>query len=306
MSSTVFHRNPALHPAFLALSVAFHLAAIVGYIWYSKWKPATPPLPIENIIEVTMFEPDQPAIETSSENVPVVEPPQPEPVVEPPEPVVEPAPDPIVEPTPEPVVEPPPPPPEEITVAPKEEPPPPPKPKTREELLRERIQNAPISKDPPKQPPKQPQQQQQRRQQTDEVARRMQERVNQTANSFKPSVTASPARSVVGVSSAQMSRYQAYMSNCATPKIASLWNQHGPSGLDIVPKPAVITFVVEPSGKVISYVISTRSDSNAVNQGAEALGRALMQQGLPPFQKVGLTTEKNAPLTINFTLKYES
>ncbi|MBQ4480709.1 MAG: hypothetical protein II943_08730 [Victivallales bacterium] len=291
MSSTVFHRNPALHPVFLALSVALHLAAIVGYIWYSKWKPAMPPLPIENIIEVTMFELDQSASALPQESIPVVEPT--------PEPVVEPTPEPVVEPTPEPVVEPTPP--EETTVAAEEELPLP-KPKTREELLRERIENAPMSKDPPKTPQKPRRQQQQ---QTDEAIRRIQERVSQTANSVKPKVATSSGGKVVGVSAAQMSRYQAYMSNCATPKLASLWNQYGPSGLDIVPKPATLTLVVEPSGRVSSYVISARSDSAAVNQGADAVGKALMQQGLPPFKQVGLATEGNASLTINFTLKYE-
>ena len=309
MSSTVSHRNPALHPAFLTLSVALHVAVFVGYIWYSKWKPTAPALPIQEIIEVTMFELEQPTSGTPQESPQVVEP-QPEPVVEPepivepqPEPVVEP--EPIVEPQPEPVVEPEPPPPEEITVAPKEELPPPPKPKTREEILRERIQNAPMSKEQPKPAQKPPQQTQQPRQPTEETSRRIQERLNQTANSFKPSISASSSGKVVGVSAAQMSRYQAYTSTCVTPKLASLWNQHGPSGLDIVPKPAVLTFVVAPSGQVISYVISTRSDSAAVNQGAEALGKALTQQGLPPFQQVGLTTEGNAPLTFTFTLKYD-
>ena len=281
MSSTVSHRNPALHPAFLTLSVALHVAVFVGYIWYSKWKPTAPALPIQEIIEVTMFELEQPTSGTPQES------PQ------------------VVEPQPEPVVEPEPPPPEEITVAPKEELPPPPKPKTREEILRERIQNAPMSKEQPKPAQKPPQQTQQPRQPTEETSRRIQERLNQTANSFKPSISASSSGKVVGVSAAQMSRYQAYTSTCVTPKLASLWNQHGPSGLDIVPKPAVLTFVVAPSGQVISYVISTRSDSAAVNQGAEALGKALTQQGLPPFQQVGLTTEGNAPLTFTFTLKYD-
>ena len=32
---------------------------------------------------------------------------------------------------------------------------------------------------------------------------------------------------------------------------------------------------------------------------------ALMKEGLPPFRQVGLTTEGNAALTIDFTLKYE-
>ena len=303
MSSGVFHRNPALHPFFLLMSVALHVAIFVGWLWYSKWKPATPPPPIMEIIEVTMFEMTPTNTEVVQESTPIEEPPKPEPVAEP-EPVVEPPkPNPSVE--PEPVVEPPPPPKveEPPKVAQKEEPPPPPKPKTREERLRERLKNAPISNNPPPTSKPQPQQPQQRK--TDDAARRIQERLNQTASSLKTRVNAAPSRNVIGVSAAQMSRYQAYMANSVTPKIASLWNQFGPSGLDTIPRVAVITFVVEPTGRVTSYVISTKSDSAVVNQGAEALGKALMSQGLPPFSAANLVTDRNSPLTIQFTLDYQ-
>ena len=154
---------------------------------------------------------------------------------------------------------------------------------------------------PPQNPPRE-----QPRQRTDEIARSIQNRVNQTASSLKAHVSSTPSSSVAGVvSAAQMSRYQAYMANSVTPKIRMLWNQHGPSGLDTIPRPAVITFYVEPSGRVNYYFISVKSDSAVVNQGAEALGKALTSQGLPPFSAANLVTEQNRPLTIQFTLDYQ-
>ena len=296
MSSDTIHRNPALHPVFLLASVALHVAVFIGWKWYASRNPATPAPPIMEIMEVAMFEMASEGNVTAQGSIPAeTQPPKetvepPKETVEPPKETVEPPME-TVEPPKE-TVEPP-------KVAEREEPPPPPK-----KTLAERLASAPITDNPP--PPPQNPPREQPRQRTDEIARSIQNRVNQTASSLKAHVSSTPSSSVAGVvSAAQMSRYQAYMANSVTPKIRMLWNQHGPSGLDTIPRPAVITFYVEPSGRVNSYFISVKSDSAVVNQGAEALGKALTSQGLPPFSAANLVTEQNRPLTIQFTLDYQ-
>ena len=275
MSSDTIHRNPALHPVFLLASVALHVAVFIGWKWYASRNPATPAPPIMEIMEVAMFEMASEGNVTAQGSIPAETQP-PKETVEPPKETVEPP-----------------------KVAEREEPPPPPK-----KTLAERLASAPITDNPP--PPPQNPPREQPRQRTDEIARSIQNRVNQTASSLKAHVSSTPSSSVAGVvSAAQMSRYQAYMANSVTPKIRMLWNQHGPSGLDTIPRPAVITFYVEPSGRVNSYFISVKSDSAVVNQGAEALGKALTSQGLPPFSAANLVTEQNRPLTIQFTLDYQ-
>lgn len=292
----------AVHPLFFVLSVALHLVVAGGLLLYSHHHPNVPPPPITEIIEVTMFELQAPAEPT----VPVAEPspviqPEPEPIPEPeppePEPVPEPEPLKIVKPE-TPVVPPP--------KVEKPEPVEVPKPKTREELIRERFNNSPLSKDDPaKRQEEQRKAEQQRREQA-EALRRMQKTLDQAATSFKPSVLPPASTSkVVGVSAAQMSQYQRYMNKCVTPKVNQLWQQLGPSGLDSLPTAATVRFVVESSGRILSYMFVSRSNSAAVNDAADALGKALMKQGLPPFRQVGLTTEGNAPLSLDFTLEYK-
>lgn len=293
-----------IHPLFIVMSVVMHIVVVEAIILYSRFHPNTPPPPITEIIEVTMFELQAPAEPT----VPVAEPspviqPEPEPIPEPeppppePEPIPEPEPVKIVKPetpvVPPPKVEKP----EQVEV---------PKPKTREELIRERFKNSPLSKDDPaKRQEEQRKAEQQRREQA-EALRRMQKTLDQAATSFKPSVRPPASTSkVIGVSAAQMSQYQRYMNKCVTPKVNQLWQQLGPSGLDSLPTAATVRFVVESSGRILSYMFVSRSNSAAVNDAADALGKALMKEGLPPFRQVGLTTEGNAALTIDFTLKYE-
>ena len=132
-----------------------------------------------------------------------------------------------------------------------------------EELLRERLQNAPVNLD----------------------------------------VSLRSNQSPAGISNSQISNYKEYMSNYATPKVAAFWERFGPVGLSTTPSPAVISFTVAPSGRVTSFSIMTRSDNEAVNRSALAVGKALVQQGFPSFQEAGLTTEGNAPLAMQFTLK---
>ena len=132
-----------------------------------------------------------------------------------------------------------------------------------EELLRERLQKAPVNLD----------------------------------------VSLHPNQILIGISELQISNYKSYMSDYAIPKVADLWKQYGPVGLRTTPSPAVISFTVEPGGRVTSFVITSRSDNEAVNRSALAVGKALVQQGFPSFQEAGLTTEGNAPLRMQFTLK---
>lgn len=292
----------AIHPFFLVLSAVLHLVVVTVVVQYSRHH--APPPPVNEIIEVTMFE--LPAPEPI-----VAPPPTPEPIVEPPppEPIVEPPP-------PEPIVEPPPPEPEPVKIVeappvvekpePKVVEPPKPKPLTREERIRERLRNSNISQDDPKKRQEEQRRQEQAKREQEAALKRMQERLNQATTGFKPSPIKPAAGSkVVGVSAAQMAQYNRYMGSCVTPRVNALWQRLGPSGLEDLPTPAVIRFMVNPAGRVLSYVFVSRSNSAAVNDAGDALGKALMAEGLPPFRQVGLTTEGNAALSIDFTLKYE-
>lgn len=274
----------AIHPFFLVLSVVLHLVVVTVVVQYSRHH--APPPSVNEIIEVTMFE--MPAPEPI-----VAPPPEPEPVVAPPP---EPEPVKIVE-TPPPVAEKP---------EPKVVEPPKPKQLTREELIRERLRNSPISQDDPKKRQEEQRRQEQAKRERDAALKRMQERLNRAGTDFKASVSAPAAGSrVVGVSAAQMAQYNRYMGSCVTPRVNALWQRLGPSGLENLPTPAVIRFMVNPAGRVLSYVFVSRSNSAAVNDAGDALGKALMAEGFPPFRQVGLATEGNAALSIDFTLKYE-
>ena len=290
-----------IHPLFFVISVVMHIVVVEAIILYSRFHPNTPPPPITEIIEVTMFEMQAPA------SVAPID--EPAPLVVEPEPIPEPEPEPIPEPEPVKIVKPDTPvepPPKVEKPEPKVVEPPKEKPKTQEELIRERFNNSPISKDDPKKRQEEQRKVEQARREREEALKRVQDTLNRAATDFRPSVIAPTTGSKVsGVSAAQMSQYQRYMGSCVTPKVNALWQKLGPSGLDTLPTPAVIRFVVNPTGRVLSYMLTARSNSTAVNDAGEALGKALMKEGLPPFRQVGLTTEGNAALTIDFTLKYE-
>ena len=291
---TSAQHNSSLQPFGLSLSILLHALALGGLYLFSKWHPASPPPPIAEIIEVTMFEapeipeapdvpdvleepviPEPPVEEPPVEELPVEEPPVEEPpkILKPDTPVAEP-----------PKVE-------------KPKPPPPETPKkTREELIRERLQKGKVIDNS--------QENERRRREQEQARKRALERINSTANAFKPSVSSTRSTSVANVPAGQMARFNTYMANCATPKVSALWQQLGPNGLDNPPTPALLRIIVAPSGKVTSFLIATPSNSKTMNQCAEALGNALMREGLPPFRQVNLNTSNNAALTLDFTLEY--
>ena len=112
------------------------------------------------------------------------------------------------------------------------------------------------------------------------------------------------ASSVPGVPSSQMNNYQRYVARCVTPMLANLWQTLGPNALNGNVPPVVIDFFVAPNGSVQSCVVTIRSDNAQMNAAAEALIRELTRKGLPPFSTVGLSTERNAGLPLNYTLEY--
>ncbi|MBP5301105.1 MAG: hypothetical protein J6Y80_06835, partial [Victivallales bacterium] len=230
--------------------------------------------------------PDPPVEEPPVEELPVEEPPVEELPVE--EPPVEEPPK-ILKPD-TPVAEPP-----KVEEPKPPKPPEPPK-KTREEEIRERLQKGKVIDNS--------KENERRRREQEQARKRALERINSTANAFKPSVSSTRSTSVANVPAGQMARFNTYMANCATPKVSALWQQLGPNGLDNPPTPALLRIIVAPSGKVTSFLIATPSNSKTMNQCAEALGNALMREGLPPFRQVNLNTSNNAALTLDFTLEY--
>ena len=296
------NRSFAIHPIFLAISVGIHVLIVQGIVVYSRLHPTTPPPAITEIIEVAMFElpaPAAPVIEPEPMLQPELEPVSPEPEPEPIPPEPEPEPEPVKIVAPDTPVEPP----------PKVEKPKPvevPKPKTREELIRERFKNSPISQDDPKKREAERKEAERQRREQEEALKRLQKTLDNVASGFKPSTIAPATTSqVIGVSADQMSKFTRYMSSCVTPEVNRLWQKLGPTGLENLPTPATISIVIDSTGRVLSYMFAKRSNSATVNDAADALGKALMQKGLPPFRQVGLATDGNAPLTIDFTLKYE-
>ena len=123
------------------------------------------------------------------------------------------------------------------------------------------------------------------------------------ANSSK-GVSIPNVGSVAGVSAAQMSNYNRYLAQCVRPMLDKLWQAHGPNALNGNASDVVITFHVAPNGAVKSCIVSTASNSGQMNAAAQALIRELTQKGLPPFSTVGLSTERNASLPIQFNLAY--
>ena len=298
---TAAQHNSSLQPLGVSMSLMLHVLVLGGIYLYSHWHPNIPPPPIGEIIEVTMVEaPAAPVVE----ELPL------SPMVEEPEPVVEPLqePEPVIE-EPAPVVE------EEVKIVkpetpvvepPKVEKPKPKeleKPKTREESIRERLKQGKVIDNTQQLKEQQKRAEAERRRQ-EEARQRIQRRFSTAANSLQPKVNLPASSSVAGVSAGQMQRYKTYMSSCALPKVNALWQQLGPNGLDDAPTPAVLRLIVTPSGKISSFLLARRSSSPALNQCAEALGNALMREGLPPFRQVNLTTTNNAALTLDFNLEY--
>ncbi len=282
----------------LICSVIAHVLLVLLILGVSAWvKPQKPPelLPLElELIDTAagpVAPPQPPNVESPQpeeqkpEPPPEEEPPEPEPVKEdPPEPV-EVKPDP---PKPPEVKRPDPPKPPEVKR------PDPPKPKTP--TLQERMEAARKKTSRTVTPPKPPRPDTSR-------TRELERTLSNYANNSK-GVVIPTASSVAGVSAAQMNNYNSYMARCVTPLLTSLWQTLGPDGLGSDVSPVVINFFVAPNGTVQSCVISTPSDNAQMTAAAQALIRELNKRGLPPFSQVGLSTERNASLPIQFTLKY--
>jgi len=280
----------------LICSIAMHLLLVLAILGVSAWvKPQRQPELIPLDLELI----DAPAAAVAPpENQPDTKPQEPEPpppkeeAPEPEPPAKEPEPPPK-EPEPA-VVEPPK---AEKPDPPKVEKPDPPKEKklSREEQMRQRMEEARKTsrtvKPTQTQTPK-----------TDNS-----KAIARTLDNFakgSKSVTLPSASTVAGVSAAQMNNYQSYMARCVSPMLNALWQTHGPDGLDGGISPVVIDFYVAPSGAVQSCVISSSSGNSQMNAAAQALIRELTRKGLPPFSTVGLSTERNASIPIRFTLKY--
>ncbi len=270
-------------------SVIAHVLLLLLIFGVSAWiKPQKQPEPIP--LELELIEasagPVTPALEQNESQPP--EPPKadPEPVPEekPPEP----------EPEPE---QPKPDPPKPVEVKKPDQPKPDkPKPLSREEQIRQRMEENRKKTSRKIEPPQT---------KADPTHQKALERtLSNFASTSSKGVRIPSASSVPGVPSSQMNNYQRYVARCVTPMLDNLWQALGPNALNGNVTPVVIDFFVAPNGSIQSCVVTVRSDNAQMNAAAEALIRELTRKGLPPFSTVGLSTERNASLPLNYTLEY--